>query len=344
MQVIFYIIYLAIVNTPIFCWDLSSFAPNDSPIGQVVVWRNRAFISLPRYKPGSVKATLIETLWPDNTYYSQISRRKILSQAVTTLNRAYPRGNLTLQKEGHCQSLQNVTALDVDSMRGWLWVIDSGNAICWPKVVVYDLRSNEELWRTDLETLNTTVLISIAADPVVGTCGPRAYVGARNIAFLIVIERNRWWPVYLDVIKLKSELTPDPVVESIVLSRREPLLYLTAPDTDLMFSFNLSAIRSLPCPSKNVVIRQPVSFLGYKLGPSRGLVMDLWSGLHYFLPRDYATVRWDTRRPLSAESHSVLLQSYKRLPEVTNMFVDPQWQVWAVVGHNCIRIQKYSFM
>lgn len=90
--------------------------------------------------------------------------------------------------------------------------------------------------------------------------------------------------------------------------------------------------------------RQPVMFLGKKLGPSRGLVLDLWAGLHYFLPRDHAAVRWDTRRPLSAESHTVLLQSARTLPHVSHMFLDSQWQVWAVVGHSCVKIQKYLFM
>lgn len=90
--------------------------------------------------------------------------------------------------------------------------------------------------------------------------------------------------------------------------------------------------------------RESVKFLGMKLGPSRGFVLDLWAGLHYFLPRDHAAVRWDTRRPLLAESHTVLLQSPRALPHVSHMFLDSQWQVWAVVGQHCVKIQKYSFM
>jgi hypothetical protein len=92
------------------------------------------------------------------------------------------------------------------------------------------------------------------------------------------------------------------------------------------------------------VRRESVKFLGMKLGPSRGFVVDLWAGLHYFLPRDHAAVRWDTRRQLAAESHTVLLQSRKALPYVSHMFLDSQWQVWAVVGQHCVKIQRYSFM
>ena len=57
----------------------------------------------------------------------------------------YPRRDRTMQMEGHCPSLQNVTALDVDHMRGRLWVLDAGTVICRPKVVVFDLRRNEEV-------------------------------------------------------------------------------------------------------------------------------------------------------------------------------------------------------
>jgi hypothetical protein len=55
-----------------------------------------------------------------------------------------------MQLEGHCPSLQNVTALDVDNMRGRLWVLDAGTVICRPKVVVFDLRRNEEVRKLEI--------------------------------------------------------------------------------------------------------------------------------------------------------------------------------------------------
>jgi hypothetical protein len=62
----------------------------------------------------------------------------------------YPGSNRTMQLEGHCPSLQNVTALDVDYTRGRLWVLDAGTAICCPKVVVFDLRRNEEVSQAEI--------------------------------------------------------------------------------------------------------------------------------------------------------------------------------------------------
>lgn len=62
----------------------------------------------------------------------------------------YPRSNRTMQLEGHCPSLQNVTALDVDYMRGRLWVLDAGTVICRPKVLVFDLRKNEEVRQVEI--------------------------------------------------------------------------------------------------------------------------------------------------------------------------------------------------
>lgn len=55
-----------------------------------------------------------------------------------------------MQLEGHCPSLQNVTALDVDYMRGRLWVLDAGTVICRPKVLVFDLRRNEEVRQVEI--------------------------------------------------------------------------------------------------------------------------------------------------------------------------------------------------
>ncbi|KDR24274.1 uncharacterized protein LOC110827463 [Zootermopsis nevadensis] len=329
---------------PALSWHLSGFAPLHAPVGQVAVWRNRAYICVPRYDLGTVTATLLEASWPETMNSSHKATQQAGGFSSHMSPRPYPRSDPTMQREGHCPSLQNVTALDVDSMRGRLWVLDAGTKICSPKVIVFDLRRNEEVLRVWLTNVASHALTSIVADPFVGAWGPRAYVGGSRSGALLVIGQSGWWQIGLDVKSLEKERMHAVGAVTLALSRRESLLYLAEPDSDRMFSLDLSAIRSSPQPSSNKAKRQPVTFLGRKLGPSRGLVQDLSAGLHYFLPRDHAVVRWDTRRPLSAESHTVLLQSPKTLPQVSHMFLDPQWQVWAVVGQRCVRIQKYSFV
>jgi hypothetical protein len=55
----------AILVAPALSWNLSYFAPLHAPVGQVAVWRNRAFICVPRYDTGTVRATLLEAAWPE---------------------------------------------------------------------------------------------------------------------------------------------------------------------------------------------------------------------------------------------------------------------------------------
>ncbi|XP_069685299.1 uncharacterized protein [Periplaneta americana] len=337
------LIWITLVTSAL-SWNLTSFAPQHTSVGQVAVWRNRAFICLPRYEIGTVTATLVQAPWAENVISSQQTILQPLESPYMTSPRVYPRNNPAFQKEGYCPHLQNVTALDIDSMRGRLWVLDAGTKSCSPKVVVIDLRMNEEISKMELKNATSGALSSIAADPVAGVWGSRAYVADPSTSSLLVVDLHGWWRVGLDVKNPDDGLVHPVRAATLALSRREPVLYLTAPDSDRLYSLDVSAIRASPQPTTNEIRRQSVTFVGLKLGPSRGLVVDLWAGLHYFLPRDHASVRWDTKRPMSAESHSVLLQSSKILPFVSHMFLDSQWQVWAVVGQHCVKIQKYSFL
>lgn len=47
-----------------------------------------------------------------------------------------------------------------------------------------------------------------------------------------------------------------------------------------------------------------VTCLGKKLGSSIGLFCDLKDGLHYFLTLDRASVRWDTKFPISVNYYT----------------------------------------
>ncbi|GFG32835.1 hypothetical protein Cfor_06333 [Coptotermes formosanus] len=342
MWIAFLHILWATLVVPVVTWNLSSFAPPRASIGQVAVWRNRAFICLPRYDQGPIRATLLEAPWPENFYSTHHLTHQPVGITSHMIPHPYPGSNRTMQLEGHCPSLQNVTALDVDYTRGRLWVLDAGTAICCPKVVVFDLRRNEEVLRVKLTNVTSRTLSSIVADPVVGPWGFQAYVGSPNSGYLLVVWQRGWWQVALDVKGSQEESMHAVGTATLALSRRETLLYLTAPESHFLFSLDLSAVRSSPPPSSKEVRRVTASFLGMKLGPSRGLVSDIWAGLHYFLPRDHAAVRWDTRLPLSAESHAVLLQSRRTLPSVSHMFTDSQCQVWAVVGQHCVKIQNVS--
>jgi hypothetical protein len=109
-----------------------------------------------------------------------------------------------------------------------------------------------QVLRVGLTNMTSQALSSIAADPVVGAWGPLAYVGGSRGGSLLVIGQRGWWQIGLDVKSSEEEHMHTVGAATLALSRREPLLYLTAPDSDLMFSLDLSAIRSSPKPSNNV--------------------------------------------------------------------------------------------
>lgn len=89
---------------------------------------------------------------------------------------------------------------------------------------------------------------------------------------------------------------------------------------------------------------------GSKLGKSVGLTVDLRNGVYYYLQHDYACMRWDSRQPMRAESHDVILQSADRLPSVKQLFTDYQNQIWALLGtqsqngEHCLQLRKPNYL
>lgn len=53
--------------------------------------------------------------------------------------------------------------------------------------------------------------------------------------------------------------------------------------------------RLLHLSFKDSNLKLNATFLGYKLGKSSGLISDFKGGLIYYMIRDYAVMRWDTR-------------------------------------------------
>jgi hypothetical protein len=114
-----------------------------------------------------------------------------------------------------------------------------------------------QVWRVELRNMTSRILSSIVADTVVGTWGPRAYVGSSRCGYLLVVGQNGWWQIGLDMKGSEAAYLRSVGASTLALSRREPVLYLTAPDSDPMFSLDLSAIRSSPPPNKNVSLHAP---------------------------------------------------------------------------------------
>jgi hypothetical protein len=116
-----------------------------------------------------------------------------------------------------------------------------------------------QVLRVELTNVTSRALSSIVADPVMGAWGLRAYVGGSIRGSFLVVGQRGWWQITLDVKGPEEERMYAVGAATLALSRREPVLYLTAPESDLMFSLDLSAIRSSPQPSNNVSLAGVVS-------------------------------------------------------------------------------------
>jgi hypothetical protein len=103
-----------------------------------------------------------------------------------------------------------------------------------------------------LTNVTSRTLSSIVADPFVGAWGLQAYVGSSNSGFLLVVGQRRWWQIALAVKGSEEEHKHAVSTATLALSRREPLLYLTAPDSQFLFSLDLSGVRSSLPPGNNV--------------------------------------------------------------------------------------------
>jgi len=84
MWIVFPQIFWAALVVPVVSWNLSYFAPPHASIGQVAVWRNRAFICLPRYELGTIRATLLEAPWPESKYLTHQLTRQVKSEFTSS--------------------------------------------------------------------------------------------------------------------------------------------------------------------------------------------------------------------------------------------------------------------
>ncbi|KAJ1526935.1 hypothetical protein ONE63_008483 [Megalurothrips usitatus] len=112
----------------------SQYIPDNNALAGVKVWRDRMFLSVPRWKEG-VPATLASV--------------PAQPRGGSNAPRLEPFPGWEWQELGNCSALQNVHGFEIDS-ENRLWVLDSGRVHnkgrtpenrCPPKLVIFDLNS-----------------------------------------------------------------------------------------------------------------------------------------------------------------------------------------------------------
>ncbi|KAK4874678.1 hypothetical protein RN001_014038 [Aquatica leii] len=276
----------------------------------IAIYKNRAFIALSRNSCYSniTTPTLIEASWNGNNIVLHSGKKLFFKQIW-----------------GKCDQLQNVVSLDVEVKKARLWILDEGNKKCPPKLLIYNLYGNYEVHVSSFYNFANEELSYLSVDALT-EFGTLCYITFKTSNNIIVFSLNNlgWCVVSFN----SGPIHP----HRIAISKSNLHLYLTADNNDELLALNLSEVRNIGRQALMLDQKLGVAYVGKKLGPSTGIVIDVAGGLNYYLPRDYAVVRWDINKPLSAEHHDVLLQSYGILPHVSHLFNDPHNNVWALVN------------
>ncbi|XP_034939902.1 major royal jelly protein 1-like [Chelonus insularis] len=332
MLILFKLLLIIItIITSSTAWNFSKVSlPDDVLIWRFVLWKNRAYLAIPRWQSGlNNSVTLLEAPWiePETMFLMNIPQPSV---------KPFP--SLQEQSLGDdCDNIISVTGLDIDS-RGRLWVLDSPTSVdCSAKIIIFDLHRRTEVSRSTLTGVATKELKTIVIDPTIGLYGYRGYVGDPGDESIIVYNIGRtgqkWWKLKL----LHKSTVPRIYTGDLAVSKRNSRLYLTGYKSLDLFSIDLDILRYedfLSFPRKVFRHRNAsVTWHGIKLGLSSGLLCDSKDGLHYFLVTEYASVRWDTKYDLKATNHEILEQSEQVL-SITDYRTDSQKNVWGLVnGH-----------
>ncbi|XP_012063539.1 PREDICTED: uncharacterized protein LOC105626858 [Atta cephalotes] len=336
-------------------WNLTSLNISDDVlIWRFAVWKNRAFLAIPRStneKQEEWKPTLVEVSWPEINLPLNVANAVISSKL-------FPKSRVSKQDY---ETLISVTGLDVDA-RGRLWVLDAPDGYDrWPRIIIYDLKRNDRLVSsTELTKVSVKHLKSLVIDPFEDQWGFRGYIADAGDETIIIYSSGlcKWWKLRM----LHGPEIPRVQFSDLAVSRMNSILYMTGHNSHDLFSINLERISTdkLLRISSREVQNVTVTWLGKKLGSSVGLFSDLKDGLHYFMTSERASVRWNTKLPLNAQSHSVLIQN-DDVPCITDYIMDSRRNVWGLVNSKCpgttkkntlsnstlksrtIKIQKYYF-
>lgn len=158
-------------------------------------------------------------------------------------------------------------------------------------------------------------LNTITIDPQT-TEGVKAYIGdaGNNILLVVSLQEFKWWRLNL---LEKSE--PYMLVSSsfLAISKSSPVLFISGWNSTEVFALDLNQLRKDEGPliiesrviftkfTTNVncnyylfqttVTEYYVTYMGNKLGVSRGLETDQKNGLNYYLLRDFAVAQWNIK-------------------------------------------------
>jgi len=291
-----FLIFLINLLNSVNLWNLTyiNLPMNKFNVLHVTLYYTRAFLSI-KSTTDEIIPTLIEVTWPEDFFN--------IKPKVYPFRKIYS-NNYDLCKD-YCDNeiIQSmVTSVD---RYGRLFVMDIGRNLCEPKILIYNLLYKNELIREiHFPGLNDKDLANLYIDPYGHNNGTdvttRIYITFYQKNYFIVYSyrENKYWKFFL------KEFYPCCVAKkpqnninlSELVIRRDGTMYFfdqTNGDVFIADVYKLDYLLLMNMANKSMVL--PIKKLGFLLGIPKSIVMDNKDNLYYFLPRDGAVVRWDTR-------------------------------------------------
>lgn len=199
-------------------------------VSSIVMFRNKAYLTLPRSScyNNLTDPTLIEVYW-NGDKDNLVAGRKI----------AYPTENH--QKWGKCDKLQDAISVVVEVKRGRLWVLDRGTKKCTPKIVIYNLYTNSEVYKHELDKISNKNVSCLVVDSREEN-NINAYIGHdENILTIFPLKDAKYWSLRT-VYQNKSESFIS--TRNLALSKTSPVLYIGVEDSSELFYINTTDIKN----------------------------------------------------------------------------------------------------
>ncbi|XP_024867451.1 protein yellow-like [Temnothorax curvispinosus] len=277
------------------------YIPANNFITTVKFWKDKMYLTLPRWKDG-VPVTL------------SVTSAKPINGITAPKLEAFP--NWPMQKLGDCTAFQLVHSIEIDP-KGRMWVLDTGRptslreskADCSPRLVILDLENNGKILRSyqfpeHVARRTNAYLNDIVLNHEDGGIAYITDTGTTDPGIIVYsLKDNNSWKVRHDSMKAKSEAVGfmvakthviNPVhVDGIALSpasSRDRQVYYSPLSSFHLYSIPVSALKN------NVTnIDRYVRELGRKSSQTDGMAMSSTGVLYFGLLADDAISMWDTK-------------------------------------------------
>ncbi|XP_055700473.1 uncharacterized protein LOC129800231 [Phlebotomus papatasi] len=189
-----------------------------------------------------------------------------------------------------CQRIIQSYRTGVDC-HGRLWMVDSGSWECPPKIIVYNLKSP---WNNEIHRH----VFENATEGIF-----------TSLSIDPVDHAGRFTRAYLTV--------------------RGRLLYLYDQSQNSLHLTDIRGIREMEF-QENDIIHMETDIIGNLMGKGHSLIADSKNFLYYIIPKDGVVVKWNIKKPLTAENHEIL---HFQSQEMIGLLFSFQESLWVINAH-----------